>query len=154
MAKIIVRDPTGLVTLFETDEVRVQPDDITNVGAVPMPPGGDYTSWSNTQIRVVLRSVNYTGSGNVEFMQLQPSEQLRHIEQKGLSIANGAVITDDQIDGVTHAGGSDIYVTRGELMLWPGESQRVLFAWDQSGGYVSSSTLSVSIKYRPRRLSV
>jgi hypothetical protein len=155
MVKAIIRDSTGLVTLFETDEVRVSPDSLTNVGAVPIPPGGDYTSWDGTQLRLTFRSINYTGSGNVELMQLQPSEQLRHIEQKGLSIPNGSTVVDDQIEGVTRAVGSDIYVARGALMLWPGESQRVLFAWDEAaGGYDSSDTLSVSIKYRPRRLSV
>ena len=157
MASLTVLDSTALVTLYSTDEVELPANSLTvNLGAVPIPPGGDYGSWSEITLRISLRSVGTTvASGNVQFVMLAPNERYRFLYQRGLTTPNGGTLTDDGVEEITHNAGYSLYRTRGDFVtLLPGHPQRLLFVHDTGSGWSSSSNTSVTIQYRPRRLSV
>lgn len=155
----ILRDSTGLVTLWEGDEVRLggtsdSNSKITDLGAIPLPVGGYQTAWS---AMTLCLSVRATGAAtiSIDFFQLTPLDSYRWVVQRGLLIVNNGTITDDNIDGITHAGGSPIYSPKtGPLMIFPGKTQRIIVLQDIGTSSNIAKTFSIRAYYRPRRLTV
>lgn len=157
--KPILRDATGLVTLWEGDEVRIgssadTSSRIIDLGGIPLPVGGYQTSWG---VMTLALSVRATGSAQVDidFIQLTPLDSYRWVVQRGLSIVNNGMITDDNIEGLTHAGGSPIYSPKtGPLMVYPSKTQRIVILQDIGSSSNITQTLTVRAYIRERRLSV
>mgnify|MGYP000939420027 CR=1 FL=1 len=154
--KPTLRDGSGLVPLWEGDEVKLGTSGtyFVDLGALPLPVGGYQTAWGQM---VLFWSVRATGSATIQVdrIQLTPLDSYRWLVQRGLAIANGGAITDDNIEGITHAGGSPIYSPKtGPLFVFPGVLQRIYVLQDTGSASATGTSFSVRAYIRERRLSV
>lgn len=155
----ILRDSTGLVNLWVGDEVFLgsladTSSRMIDLGSIPLPVGGYQTAWGAMVLGLLVRS---TGAAelDIDFIQLTPLDSFRWVVQRGLTIANNGTITDDNIEGLTHAGGSPIYSPKtGPLYVFPGRTQRIIILQDIGTSSAIDKTFSVRAYYRPRRLTV
>lgn len=102
-----------------------------------------------------------TGGGNIniDFLHLCSLDGYRILQPRGYGAAYGVRVVDDGINGTLYTDGWDPpgktghYLGYGkQLMLHPGENQRIYFA--QTGNTGDSSigrALDVKVYYRPRR---
>lgn len=130
-------------------------------GVVQLPPtemSDDTEAWKD-----VVLELKITTSGSetmaVDYIMLMPAEEgcYRHFVQEGYSIASGEEVVDGGHPTQTYsydgANRFEIYTAQSApLLIWPGEAQRLYFAWDGSSGAISW-TLAVQAFYRPRRLT-
>lgn len=154
--KPVLKETNGLVSLWEGDEVKLgtSGSQFVDLGAMPLPVGGYQVAWGAQVLSLVVRA---TGAAtlNLDFIQLTPLDSYRWIVQRGLLIANSGTITDDNIEGITHAGGQAVYSPKtGPLFVFPGVTQRVLVLQDTGSASNITQTFSVRAYIRERRLSV
>lgn len=154
--KPVLKDATGLVTLWEGDEVRLGTSGsyIVDLGAMPLPVGGYQVSWGAQVLSLIVRA---TGSAtlNLDYIQLTPLDSYRWIVQRGLTIANNGVITDDNIEGITHSAGAPVYSPKtGPLYVFPGVTQRIIILQDTGSASTITHAFSVRAYIRERRLTV
>ena len=158
-----IRDSSGLVTLAKGLEVKInnisQPL-LVDLGALPIPPGGaDIDGWAGTVLWLSLRS-EASATFALDYIQLTPTESLRHLVQRGMAVANGGAVVDDSMLGVAyHLAGSAkhaIHVQLGQpVMLWPNEVNKIYILHDiATGSSPIANTLSVRVFYRPRRATL
>lgn len=152
-----IRDSTNVSILYAGDEVKLPNSygtQIIDLGAVPLPPGGFYTLYAVQTLTLVVRA---TGAASVQldFMQLTPLDSYRQFAQRGMLITAGGTITDNNIEGIIHAGGVPIYSPKaGPLMVYPGVLQRIYILQDTGSASDIAQTFTVRAYIRERRLTV
>jgi len=134
-----------------------------DLGALPLPPGGYYTSNAALTLLLELRTTA-TGQCTLDFLQLMPAGpgRLRMWEQAGYAAANGASVVDDPYENlIYYLSSSDrvpLLMARGEpLLLWPGDDARITVLFDESDAAVrfeDARTTTITVKHRPRRLAL
>lgn len=134
-----------------------------DLGALPLPPGGYYTSNDALTLALTVRA-SATGEASLNFLQLLPAGpgRLRLWEQIGYAAANGASIVDDPYEEIiyylTGSNRVPLVVNRGDpLLLWPGRDNRIAVLFDESDAAVKFSatrTTTITVKHRPRRLAL
>jgi len=134
-----------------------------DIGAMPLPPGGYYTSNAALTLKLLVRA-STTGQCTLDFLQIIPAGPGVHRKwrQIGYLAANGESIVDDPYEGITYLLSSGdrvpIITTRGEpLMLWPGKSNRITVLFEESdiaSKFQPTRSTQLTVSHRPRRLSV
>ena len=153
-----IRDDAGLVTLWSGDEVRVPSSggwQISDLGRVPLPPGGYTNAWS-AALRLVL---NCRSAGNTtfscDFIQLTSTDSWIDLDQLGYLIVNNGTITIDCINEIYHAAGVPLYVpSGGPLMVWPNVNNRFYLLEYEALNCLIANSFNVSMWYRPRRVGL
>lgn len=134
---------------------------LIDLGAVPLPPAGYATNWD--ALRLALRfstTLAGTSVADLDFVQLTPTDALRHLRLFGYPIANNDSIIDDAIAGLTYisrAGGlAPLAAPRGEpLLVFPGVDQRIYILCDEDDQTMNiDRTFAVRLWHRPRRLTI
>lgn len=157
-----IRDPDGLVTLAPGLEVKIATSGfkLLDLGSLAIPPGAvDASSLDNLTLYLALRC-DTSDALKLDYVQLTPTESLRHLYQLGYAIANGDFVEDDGILGQAYAisgsSKSPLHVQMGApVMVWPNTLQRVYFLYDSDfGASPIAATLNVRMYYRPRRRTV
>lgn len=158
-----VREEFGLVTLARTpSETKISPSspELIDLGALPLPPGGGNGSgWGVAVLTLTMRAATAT-TLYVDYLQLMPTESLRHLVQRGMTVPSGDAVVDDGIAGEAYELESgvrqSILIQRGQpVRVWPGVTQRVYISFDVAGGSAPVDTqTSVRMWYRPRRRAV
>ena len=147
----------SLNTMEDTFEVPGDDADIEvlDLGTLRLPPGGDNTAGSLVDITLSVRYAS-SGSGNLDFVQLLPAAEFRHIEQTAYQVPAAARIVDDGIEDRLYvsSGGNQwsLLVPAGDPpRLWPGRDNRVYVLMDCSDGFDATYSSKIYISYRPRR---
>jgi hypothetical protein len=148
---------TGPLTLATTSEFQ-------DLGVFQLPPAGvgvalgecpDYflALWAT-------RNQSGTHALDIDFMHLLPLDSWRHVYRVGDQEASaGETLVDDGVEGELYAlvggDGTPGFVGSGlPIMLAPGVAQRLYFLtyWDTTAPV--DHVVTVSVKYRPRKLSL
>lgn len=125
-------------------------------GALALPPLEYLSGWKDVVLEI---SVQTSGSETVaiDFLALLPSEDglFRYVEQPAFTVANGGIMVDDGIEGVTYLNESGLITPvleprTGPLLVSPGVAQRLYVLHDGDGGSIAW-TLTAKAWYRPRR---
>ncbi len=132
---------------------------LVDLGALPIPPGGEGTATTALAIIVTARAA---GSGNLtlDFVQLAPADGFRRLEQIGYTTANGDSVVDDGVEGTVYyltAANHRYNIVRGlggPLMVWPGRLNRIMVLYDEGSAYTPGRAMSISGVYRPRRATI
>lgn len=156
----LIRDTNGLIDLYEGDEVLLPTSgQLVDLGALPLPPGGYNDNWASQLLVLKLRSAT-SQQLSLDYLQLTPLDSYRVIKQRGYQVANGSLVVDDGIDGLTYLreGGKDepIYTTYGQpLHIFPSSNpQRLIILHDEFSSSPPANTFSVTAVYRPRRVTI
>ncbi len=162
-----VRTSAGVV-LWTGDEISIGPllyEVWTDLGILPLPPGGYDDAYSAHQLALVFRG---TGLGELDVLQLSPLDSYRYLEMPvpGVAVGNNAAAVHDGIEGRAYVLTSGVRTGLptsfgGPLMLQPGVIQRIYTLWQIHAGATAgvgdapiADTASVRLYYRPRRLTV
>jgi len=157
----MIKDGNGLTILGEGIEVMIPTAGyrIIDLGALPIPPGaGDATSLAALTFYLLLRC-DTSATLELDYIQLTPTESLRHLLQRGYSIPNNDAVEDDGINGLAYAisGGVKypLHVQMGSpVMVWPNATQRIYILFDSdSGASPVAATSTIRAYYRPRRVT-
>ena len=152
-----LRDSSDTVILTPDTKEKYIPSLSTafiELDSIPLPPGGNYASWTGTSFRLAFRSAG-AYSVTVESTQLTPTDSYQYLTQSSFSIANNGVITFDNIEELYHTGGQPVFSNKvGRLRVWPGQTQRILILQDEGGSSTTTQTMSVRAYIRERRLTV
>lgn len=160
----IIKDAAGLIPLATGLEVAVNSTDtpyqLVRLGALPIPPGAvDADTLAGAVLYLALRC-DTSDTFAIDFIQLTPTESLRHLYQRGYTVANNEYIQDDGINGnafITYSGLQyPIVIQKGSpVKVWPQTRQRIYFLFDTGTGSVPiNASMKVRMYYRPRRHSV
>jgi hypothetical protein len=163
-AQVAIKVAPLYVTLWEGDEVANRGQLITDLGAVPIPPGGYDTATSNVAVQITARSAGALGSVVMDFIQFTPvgAGQYRRIYQTGFNMVENSGLVDDGPEGTTYYYYSSedvhlpLYRTYGEpIHVWPGRTQRLRVLYDEAtAAFAAGREMSARAWYRPRRLTV
>jgi hypothetical protein len=152
-----VRGAVGSYISLNYSAQRMGPEryaagELVDLGAFPIPPGGYAAANAGAAFVVSVRSSS-AGSGQIDFIQLMPTDSYRRIDQIGYSIANGAGVIDDGIERVSYAfdGGSRYPIVRPgpALKVFPERTQRLYVLVDESGAFNAGRQMTVQAWYRP-----
>lgn len=129
--------------------------ELLDLGTLRLPPGGANSVGNSIDVAMTARHTA-TGSGVLDFVQLLPAAEFRHIKQRDYQVNHLAYIVDDGIEDLLYIlNGSDRWprlVGYGKPpRLWPGRANRVYVLWDGDTGFDATKTANVYIYYRPRR---
>jgi len=158
----MIKEPNGLVPLATGVEVKIDTSGflLLDLGELAIPPGAvDATNLDQLTLYLALRC-DTSALLSLDYIQLTPTESLRHLYQLGFSIANNDYVEDDGSLGQAYAisGGqkSAIHVQMGRpVMVWPNALQRIYFLYDSDSGVSpTTATMSIRLYYRPRRRTV
>ena len=132
-----------------------------DLGIVPLPPGGYSTNYTTHYLGLRFRG---TGIGTLDVLQLSMLDSYRVIDlsSSGIAVVNGASLVLDGIEGLAYiqTSGANASIPAGiggQIMLQPGLSNRIYIVHNlnEVDNYASiSTTFSVQVFYRPRRLTV
>ena len=137
---------------------------VLDFGTMRIPAGG-YSN-SSTDIELHLQSQSDTSnlSCTLTFLQLFPSDNMRILKYDSGTVANTNVIIDDGIEGAAYeydgSNRHDTVTTVGKpLMLYPGQTHRFIWLLRTSSSYYpgpspAAETCELTVKYRPRRITV
>lgn len=152
-----IRDSSNVAILYSGDEVKLPASygtQIIDLGTVPLPPGGYYNLFA---VQTLALAVRATGAASIQldFMQLTPLDSYRQFAQRGMLITAGGTITDDNMEEITHAGGSPIYSPKaGPLMVYPNVTQRLLILQDTGSASDIAHNFTARAYIRERRLTI
>lgn len=153
-----IRDDSGLSAYATGAEIKMTSTDtslIVDLGSLPIPDaGGDTTGWGALTLFLSFRS-NASAVWSGDFIQITPTESLRHLLQRDYQVANNEYLVDDGIDGATYRlSGSTKYPNfiqqESPVMLWPNMLQRVYFLSDVA----VTKTATIKMWIRARRETV
>lgn len=141
------------------DPVWANNAELIDFGSLRIPPGGNIAT---TDVECTIHAYDADAGGyNSTRWQLTPAEpgEYMHLAQEGYTIADGdAVWFDGVADEAYLLSGSDrwpIAVRRaGGLMVFPGRTNNVMVLISDTSGYTAARALTVTVKYRPRRLTI
>lgn len=155
-----IMDDSGNISLYDGDEVTL-PSSVTelvDLGTLPFPPGG-YDPLAAAHVLQLACKTASSGVVNLDYVQLTPVESYRHIVMRGNQIASNDAVVDDGTEEQTYSNESNVHhyilSPRGSpLLLFPGKTQRIYILHDEGAGSDVNNTTSVSVFYRPRRLTI
>lgn len=150
--------------LWEGDEVSLGPliyGAWVDLGLVPLPPGGTNAAYAAARVALTFRG---TGIASLDVVQMTMIDSYRVLDlgASGIGMSDGTAIVVDGTEGQVYAatGGANTSLPASAspaLMLQPGLTQRihVLYHLADAGNYAPiTTTMSVRVFYRPRRLTV
>lgn len=129
---------------------------LMNLGALNMPPSG-YIGTSAVFSIVLSFYANFGGSATLLWVMIAPAHTTLDLRQAGYNIATNQAVVHDGIEGVDYLSLASKYpgIERtGELLVYPGQQNKLRFLWDEGNTFSASRQLSVAGVYRPRRLLV
>lgn len=135
---------------------------IVALGPLPIPLTGQAGGATGVMLALNLRDVSASPSGQLvaSWIQLMLAESFRRLKQVGFQANNGDVWVDDGMVGETYmlSGGVNRLAILegygGPLMVYPGRANELMVVMDESGGVNAARTMTATVIYRPRRLSV
>ncbi len=158
--KIKFDGTTPLTTLWEGPEILLDSArKLQDLGSVQLPPG--YITGSPTALALII-SLRHTGTSqlDLDFIQLCGPDGVHRFDQQGYTLEIGDVVTDDGPEGavyITTVGSKTqhIFSDYGQpIFAWPGRDMRLRLLFDEGSGMVISRTMTATVNYRPRRLTV
>lgn len=153
-------------TVWRGPLVKAGTTTLQELGVIQLPPGLlDSYSEQLTLVLSGLRNSAGTHTLALDFMHLMPMAAYRKLKAKsGASLVYAATLIDDQIEDDLYSLNGSLYhapthAGLGQLRVWPGSIpgvyQRIYFLHqDAAGGAGVDRTLSIQIKYRPRRVTL
>ena len=129
---------------------------LMDLGALNMPPAG-YIGTGAVFSIVLTFYANFGGSATLLWVMIAPAHTTLDLRQAGYSIAQNQSVVHDGIEGVDYLSLASKYpgIDRtGELLLYPGQQNKLRLLWDEGNTFTASRQLSVTGVYRPRRLLV
>ena len=129
---------------------------LMDLGALNMPPSG-YIGTSAVFSIVLSFYANFGGSATLLWVMIAPAHTTLDLRQAGYNIATNQAVVHDGIEGVDYLSLASKYpgIERtGELLLYPGQQNKLRFLWDEGNTFNAARQLSVAGVYRPRRLLV
>jgi len=90
-------------------------------------------------------------------VMIAPAHTTLDLRQAGYNIATNQAVVHDGIEGVDYLSLASKYpgIERtGELLLYPGQQNKLRLLWDEGNTFNAARQLSVAGVYRPRRLLV
>lgn len=152
---------SGVTPLTKTKAIYPTVDiGLLDFGAMRVPTGGYSTNSTDIDIEIEAQSDTNDLSCTLTFMQLFPAANMRHYTVGTLNIGGNGGIVDDGVDGSTYMKDGtgdrhDIIESIGlPLMLYPGRGHRFIWLMRKSTGYVTTDTCALTVKYRPRRVTI
>lgn len=153
-------------TVWQGPLIKAGTVTLQELGAIQLPPG--LLDAYSEQLTLVLsgwRNQAGTHTLAIDFLHLMPMGNYRKIKAKsGSTLAYAATLIDDQIEGDLYSLNGSLYhapthIAIGRVVVWPGSIpgvyQRIYFLHqDGAGGAGVDRTLSIQIKYRPRRVTL
>ena len=160
----MIRDVNGLIPLAIGSEIVIDSTDtpyqLVRLGSLPIPPGSvDASSLAGVTLSFTVRcdtSAHFTP----DFIQLTPTESLRHLYQQGYDVANNDFIEDDGTQDMAYliiSGVKYPYVIQkgSPVKVWPQTRQRIYFLFDTGTGPAPvNASMKIHMYYRPRRHTV
>ena len=153
-------DTTGVYEFGTSQGVKITEQDIQTFGTIQIPPiiQHDYSLGEN---RLYIRYKNFATSAcdlNLDCLYVMPTDGYKYLKLKGLT-QNGYFIIDDGMNEVVydHSGGYALprVSWKGRpIMLVPDEDGRLYFIMRDSTDYDPFRTHSITVQYRPRRLTI
>ncbi len=129
---------------------------LMDLGALNLPPAGYIGSGALFSI-VLSFYANFGGSATLLWVMLAPAHATLNLRQIGYNLGTSQAVVHDGIEGVDYLALASKYpaVERsGELMLYPGQTNKLRLLWDEGNTFSASRQLSVTGVYRPRRILV
>ncbi len=158
--KIKFDGTTPLTTLYEGPEILLDTNrKLQDLGSIQLPPG--YITGDPTALALIL-SLRHTGTSqlDLDFIQLCGPDGVHRFDQQGYQLAIGDIVTDDGPEGAVYietTGGytQHIFSDYGQpIYAWPGRDMRLRLLFDEGSGMVISRTMTATVNYRPRRVTV
>lgn len=129
---------------------------LMDLGALNMPPAG-YIGTSAVFSVVLSFYAGFGGSATLLWVMIAPAHTTLDLRQAGYNIATNQAVVHDGIEGVDYLSLASKYpgIERtGELLLYPGQQNKLRLLWDEGNTFNAARQLSVAGVYRPRRLLV
>lgn len=129
---------------------------LLDLGSLNLSPAGNIGTPSSFAI-VVTVYAPLAGSATLAWLQVSPAEPALTLYQNGFSLPNGSTIVHDDMDDYAYMLATQrhpLIDAEGELLLYPGRTNRLRILFDEDGAFVPSRQLQVSGTYRPRKLTV
>ena len=129
---------------------------LMDLGALNMPPAG-YIGTSAVFSIVLSFYAGFGGSATLLWVMIAPAHTTLDLRQAGYNIATNQAVVHDGIEGVDYLSLASKYpgIERtGELLLYPGQQNKLRLLWDEGNTFNAARQLSVAGVYRPRRLLV
>lgn len=160
-----VLDGGGAQVLWAGDEITVPytstGDTLQDFGVVPLPPGGYGASYAAHRLGLEVRVSSGAPGLELDVMQLTMLDGYRYAELNSISVANGAALVLDDIEGRNYISASSVWTPLatsfgGPMMLQPNTLQRIyaLYEIAATAGVPITGTFGAKAWYRPRRLTV
>ena len=135
-----------------TGKERYGAGELVDLGAFPIPPGGYNAANAGAALAITVRSSS-SGTGQIDFVQLLPTDSYRKLEQIGYNAANGDSIEDDGNENTTYflTGSSKYPIVRPgpPLLIYPERAQRLYVLFDENGAFVAGRQMTIQAWYRP-----
>jgi hypothetical protein len=155
-----IYDSSAIVQLRRGDEtqVTVLAQALTDLGVLPIPPGGYSAAWGAGRLVLDFRT-DSSQTCELDYFLLMPALSFRRLTTIK-TIADNGIVTDDPINDRAYATISSVeypYVIRrgNPVKVWPNRAQRLYFAWSLADHSAAiTETVSVKAWYRPRRVIV
>jgi len=129
---------------------------LMDLGALNMPPSG-YIGTGAVFSIVLSFFAGFGGSATLLWVMIAPAHTTLDLRQAGYSIATDQAVVHDGIEDVDYLSLASKYpgIERtGELLLYPGQQNKLRLLWDEGNTFNAARQLSVAGVYRPRRLLV
>lgn len=137
-------------------------DELIDLGAFPIPPGGYDPLGSDVAIRIsVQKPEGGSSSMTLDFVQMTPTGDglFQRIVQVGFAAPNLSAVVFDGIENNYYY--DDVGVHRAILrprgnpvLLWPNVNNRLRLLFREETGYFAARRMEISAFYRPRRLTL
>jgi len=133
---------------------------LLDFGTMRVPPGGYTTTGTGIDLEIKAQSDSENLSCTLTFMQMFPANNTRRYVFDASSVASNYAIVDDGVEGAAYMSGGgyrrDVVQAIGApMMLYPqATGHRFIWLMRTSTGYDAADTASLTVKYRPRRLTV
>lgn len=158
--KIKFDGTTPITTLWEGPEILLDSArKLQDLGSIQLPPG--YITGDPTALALIL-SLRHTGTSqlDLDFIQLSGPDGVHRFDQQGNDLVIGDTVTDDGPEGAVYIktvgnATQHIFSDYGRpIYAWPGRDMRLRLLFDEGSGMVISRTMTATVNYRPRRLTV
>lgn len=154
-----IYEATGTYAIWSGDEVElplISPA-LADLGVIPLPPGGYSAAWGALRLRLDWRA-GTTVQVDTDYLAFFPTHTFRRLRVVP-AVGSTGTIVDDGIEGraylrVSAVETAGVTPSGMPLLLWPGATQRIYFAWSLANWTAPiAQTFSVKAWYRPRRYS-
>lgn len=129
---------------------------LMDLGALNLPPSG-YIGTSAAFSIVLSFYFGSGGSATLLWVMLAPAHTTLDLRQLGYNLGTSQAVVHDGIEEADYLSLASKYplVERtGELLLYPGQQNKLRLLWDEGNTFNAARQLSVAGVYRPRRLLV